>query len=471
LRIVRRKFTAMGMLATVLCLPGLSAQGAPKDDEPDAPSLPQVRAPGSEAAPEAPPSESELLQQQITELRDRLRQSEDAQKNAKPPLTMSGYIDLGFFVPTGNGGSGWTRDAGNAQFPAYQDYAWTFLGDILAPTINSRGEAADMGEAPGIDRFDSVNSNGSPGFLVNEINLNVGYTLSDAAILRSSVNFMPRTGREFSLGDFTEVDLAELEYVLTEDGNTSIFVGKSLPSFGIEYKERKSDQRFGITPSLLHRYTAGTQIGIKARSKLLHDWLILAASVTNGSSVTEQFHFSGEVDSNSGKTLSGRVAISAPVGNLAAFIAGDRLELGVSGEWGAQDRASDNAGKLWFVGLDVQYLGSNYALKAQGMRGGAPGRYADRAWGLDLRNSGYVELDWQIFGHLGLILRAEARDALVTLGLERAYLTKSSRYTGGIRVPLSANITAKAEYLNNREYGGIRAIKNDIFTSSLVLAY
>ena len=68
------------------------------------------------------------------------------------------------------------------------------------------------------------------------------------AIVRTSVNFMPRSGHDFSIGDFVEVDVAELEYVLTRDGNTSIFVGKSLPTFGIEYKERKSDQRFGITP-------------------------------------------------------------------------------------------------------------------------------------------------------------------------------------------------------------------------------
>jgi hypothetical protein len=35
----------------------------------------------------------------------------------------------------------------------------------------------------------------------------------------------------------------------------------------------------------------------------------------------------------------------------------------------------------------------------------------------------------------------------------------------------SSNVVVKAEYLNNREYGGIRPFKNDIFTSSLVLAY
>ena len=286
-----------------------------------------------------------MVEQQLAELRERLKRSEDAARNTKSPLTIGGYADLGFFVPRGNGGAGWVRDAGNVQFPEYSAFAWTFLGDILATTVNTRGEAADLGEGPGVNRFDSVNSNGAASFMVNELNLRLGYSLTDQALVRTSVNFMPRSGDDFSLGDFMEVDIAELEYVLTDDGNTSLFVGKSLPSFGIEYKERKSDQRFGVTPSLMHRYTSGTQLGIKLRSKLLRDWLILAVGATNGSSVTEQFHFISEVDQNSGKTLSGRAAISVPVGDLFQAIAGDRLELGASGEWGPQDKAPDNAGR------------------------------------------------------------------------------------------------------------------------------
>ena len=43
----------------------------------------------------------------------------------------------------------------------------------------------------------------------------------------------------------------------------------------------------------------------------------MAASVTNNSSSTEQFHFHNEIDLNSGKTLNGRVALSLPLGRLA----------------------------------------------------------------------------------------------------------------------------------------------------------
>src|SRR5690606_23161988 len=99
---------------------------------------------------------------------------------------------------------------------------------------------------------------------------------ADDAIMRASMNFVPRSPtQDFALGDFLEVDLAELEYIVTDDGQTSLFVGKILPVFGIEYEDRKSDQRFGVTPSLIARYTTGPQLGVKLRSKLFDDWLIV----------------------------------------------------------------------------------------------------------------------------------------------------------------------------------------------------
>ena len=434
-----------------------------------APSLPEDS--DGEAAP--PVDRSQMLEERISELNERLQLAEEARLKSVSPLSWNGYVDIGFFVPYGNGGVGWVRDAGNVQFPQYSSYAWTFLGDILGTPINTRGEVADLGDAPGltVPRFDSVNSDGAPGFLLNEINLRPKYALTDRAIMRASVNFVPRSGDNFALGDFVDVDLGELEYLLTRDGKTSLFVGKTMPVFGIEYKERKSDQRFGITPSLIGRYTDGSQLGLKIRSKLLNDWLILAGAVTNNSSTTEQFHFYSEIDKNWGKTLNGRAAVSVPVGALLRFARGDRLEIGVSGEWGPQDRATDNAGKIWFAGIDLQYLSTDYALKAQVMRGAAPGRPEENVWGLQLRPSGYVEFDWQVLARLGFIVRGAVRDATVTLGTERLYLTKEMQFTGGLHVVFSPNVILKAEYLYNREFGGIQQFRNDVFTSSLVLAF
>jgi hypothetical protein len=461
-------------LAAPLCFfaPPASAQAA------EPPSLPG----GDADEPQAPPTDP--VQAELQELTERLKEMEEQQvKKAASPLTVNGYVDFGGFVPFGNHGQGYVEDLGQTQFPQYQGlYGWTFLGDILSTAVNSRGEVADLGQAAGLirPRFDSIHSNGAAGFILNEFNMRLGYTLTDHAILHTSVNFVPRSGTDFALGDFVDVDLAEMEYVVTEDGNTSVWAGKILPVFGIEYKERKSDQRFGITPSLIQRYTSGPQLGLKVRSKLLQDWVIVAASVTNNSSGTEQFHFQSEIDKNNGKTLNGRLALNIPIGDFAGLLAGHHLELGASGEWGPQDWASDTSGNVWFAGVDLQYLSANFMIKAQGIRGHAPGAATDSqcradatncAWHLDLRTSGYVEIDWQIFGWLGVMGRAERRDAFVALGMNRLYLTKEERLTGAIRIVFSPHIILKAEYLWNHEYGGIQQFENNILTSSLVLAF
>jgi len=445
-----------------------------QEERAQAPSLPD----GADGDGDAPPPYVQTPEDRITELTERIERAEEERRKNVPALTWNGYVDFGFFAPIGNGGAGWIRDSGNVAFPQYAAYSWVFLGDILGTPVNSRGEVASLGNAPGIDRFDSVNSAGAGGFIVNEINLRPRYQLAENAILRASVNFIPRTGSDFKLGDFVDADQAELEYLPTTDGKTSIFVGKTMPVFGIEYKEHRADQRFGITPSLIGRYTNGPQLGLKVRSKLLSDWLILAGAVSNGSSTTEQFHFYSEVDQNWGKTLSGRAAIAIPVGHLLRN--DDKLEIGFSGEWGPQDRATDNSGKIWFEGVDLQYLNANFTLKGQVMRGAAPGLAESSAgvYGLKLNMSGFVEADWMVLPRLGFMGRAALRDAIVTLGdpaqtasETRIYITKQVQYTAGMRVVFNSHIVAKLEYLHNQEYGHVPSFQDDIFTSSLVLGF
>lgn len=463
----------LGRSATLSAALLLSTAALAADDQPEPPSLPGVVA--EEAAPEAVSDTDRMavLEQRIESLQQRLAQSDEQQRQRASSLTFNGYLDFGFFAPIGNGGVGYIRDEANQRFPQYAGYGWTFLGDLMSTAVNSRGEPADLGNAPGtVDRFDSVRSGGAPGFLANEVNLRMAWQVADNAIARTSINFVPRTGRQdFSLGDFMDVDVAELEYILTNDGKTSIFVGKMLPVFGIEYKDRKSHQRFGVTPSLISRYTTGSQAGLKIRSTLFNDWLILAGSVTNNSSVTEQFHFHSEIDRNWGKTLNGRVALNLPIDRLGRLLQGHRLELGGSGEWGPQDVASNNSGKIWFLGADLQYITANFAIKAQLIRGGAPGRPSERAWELKLRNSGYVELNWQALPMLGFMVRGDLRDAFVGLGAERAYLTKEVRVTGGVRIVFTPRAALKLEYLRNRVFGGIPQFNHDMFTSSLVLSF
>ncbi len=422
-------------------------------------------------------SEIDNLRQRIDELETRLDRTQQIATLRRPIVNLVGYIDLGFFVPQGDG-VGVIEDEGpNRYFPGYANrYAWVFLGDLLAPAVNSRGEPASLGNFPGVNRFDSIDSDGAPSFIVNEVNLTLNAALARNALATASVDFLPRSGHEFSLGDFMEVDIAQLEWMPTVNGRTSIFVGKFDSVIGIEYRDRKSTQRFGVTPSLVARYTTGTPLGIKVRSKLGDDErVVIAAAVTNGSASIEQFHFYDEIDSNSGKTISGRVSVRPfPLD----------LQIGLSGSWGPQDHALDNTNAMWFVGADLLAHLGRLDIKGEWLKGGAPGETGPvydpnhRPYGLALHYGGYLELDWMATPMFGFLARGDVRDADVWLGNpasltggERLYLTRSWRATGGLRVVVNEHIVAKAEYLHNGEYGGIPQIPDDVFTTSLVLSY
>ena len=84
---------------------------------------------------------------------------------------------------------------------------------------------------------------------------------------------------------------------------------------------------------------------------------------------------------------------------------------------------------MWLAGVDLQYLGVNFALRGQLIEGRSPGHPdpLDGVWGLHLNPSGFLELDWQFLPQLGVYGRIENRDALVTLGNERIYVTKEWR--------------------------------------------
>ena len=452
----------------------------------DAPSPPPEEAAAEEgdagdAAEEAAPMEDEHYE----ELKEEVRQLRSVVAGRRPTVTLSGYADVGFYAAQGDG-SGFVQDLGPAdmrRFPQYASrYGWVFLGDLLSTPINTRGEPADLGNPPGADRADLIDSNGAPGFIANEVNLTLTGVLAESVLATSSINFIPRTGSDFRLGDVFDVDLAQLEWLVGRERRTSIFVGKFNSVIGIEYQERKSNQRFGITPSLIARYTVGTPIGLKVRSKLgPNDMFILAGALTNGSSVIEPFHFYDETDSNAGKTGSGRVAFAFPFRH--------RLEIGVSGMYGAQDRALDSSGVMWFQGADLQFLTPRFQLRAEVLRGHSDGERgavevgAKRVYGLDLKGGGYVQATAMLTWMFGVLLRAEFRDALVWLGdpmlsdpaamttADRIYVTKSWRATVGLRAVITEKLVVKLEYLHNGEYGNVPSIANDVFTSSVVMSY
>jgi hypothetical protein len=425
-----------------------AAASASSDDEAD--------------AADDPSRENAALATKVQELEDKLAAIQHAPK-PQFPIKVSGYGDIGLFATQGDG-TGFRRDIGHEMFPSHADFGWVFYGDLLATQVNSRGDVAALGDAPGVTRFDSVHSDGKLTFLVNELNLSIGAGLGPTALFTSSVNFTPRSGSNFSLGDSFDVDLAQLEWMPTQDGKTSIFVGKVDSVLGHEYKTRKSPQRFGITPSLVARYTTGTAVGVKARTLLAGDHVVVAAAVTNGSFGTEQFHFFQETDTNNFKTLSGRAAIRLSLGS-------GTLEVGPSGQWGTQDGVPDNGGKMWFGGVDAELSTPRLDLKAQWLKGKAPGNDVTMTYALDLKQGGYVEADAIVTSIIGVLARAEFRDAEVRQGMERLYITKNWRATAGVRLIFSPNAIIKAEYSHNGEYGGTPSIPDDVITTSAVMAF
>ena len=167
-----------GLLLAGTAVPAQAQRGVDRDDDP-VPSLPDAPNDGSSAAGRILENESriEQLEAQIRELQ---------KQTSKPPrIQFTGYADVGFFVPNGNDGVGWQRDVGFQQFPELADqFAWVFVGDILAAPVNTRGEAASLGDAPAAERFDSIDSSGAPSFIANEINMRTEVMLASSAFLR-----------------------------------------------------------------------------------------------------------------------------------------------------------------------------------------------------------------------------------------------------------------------------------------------
>lgn len=455
-----------GTLALIFALVFSSSLARAEDE----PATDEEQPPVEEEAPQTAEERIESLEDRIERLERQLQQATEYSIKPNTPI-LSGYVDFGFFVPSGDG-SGMIQDFGNRYRPELAGkYTWVFLGDILATPVNSRGDAADLGPMPGIVRFDPIHSKGALGFILNEANLSLNAGIGSWGKISTSVNFVPRTGSNFALGDYFNLDLAQLEWIVSESTPISIFIGKVEPVIGTEYKVRKANTRFGITPSLMARYTTESQLGLKARAKLLDEWVILAAAFTNGSATSEQFFFYDETDSNNGKTFSGRAALRIPLDQLAPDLFGGALEIAIDGSAGPQDRARDSRDLMWFAGVDLEYSGVDLTVRGQFLRGGAPGRAAERVFSLDLKGAAFLEIDYMLTSFLGVLTRGELRDAFITLGTERAYLTKSWRGTAGLRVVFHPSVILKAEYLRNGQFGGLPDIKSDIFVSSLVLSF
>lgn len=433
----------------------------------------QAELPASEADPTetstAIDAQVEELQRTVAGLEDRVNELERRRVDAEARVRFSGYVDFGFFWANGNDGSGVIEDFGNRLAPELGS-RWVFLGDLLARPVNSRGEPADLGDLPGVARRDAIDSGGAPSFILNEVNFSLNAVLTANVIGVASVNVVPRSGREFDLGDFIDLDLAQLEWVVDEDRTISLFAGKIEPVVGFEYRERRANGRFGVTPSLLARYTNGTPLGLKVRAKLFDSLLIVAASLTNSNAGMELFHFYDETDVNAGKTGALRISTRLPLSQWSPVLSGS-LEIGVAGEIGAQSHARSSDGVAWLIGADFRYAGPELTIKGQWLMARAPGDAIDQVYSLDVPGAAFAELNYLASPELGILFRAEVRHAQIAIEGDRLYRTEGWRLTFGARWLFLQDVALKVEYLLNGEFGIVPDFDNDVLTTSLVLSY
>ena len=427
-----------------------------------------------------------------------------------------------FFAPCGYDAGNAVMQCPRAPIGGMNQSRWHFLGDPLATAINSAGHPADTRSQNNPSQtsqavpYDYIQSGGRPTFIINEINVTPAAKLGAGFQAVTSINFYPRTASvsvgdkqdggsvqpagPTKVGDYLWVDLAYLEYSTSfrnDRHKLSIFAGRFDPNIGIEYRVRKAPDRFGVTPSLICRYSCGTPLGIKARGQFFDEFLTVAFAVHNSASYQEQlFRFAEDTDKKYMKTLSGRASIHCNEKNHCQKF---NLEVGLSGEFGGEVDGFYNVGqsefdpfiKQWTVDVDLHFEYRGFELRAEYLRTQADG-YIGSATKPSLprlnAQGAYFEGSYQILNWLGALVRWDVRDAIhVDYSVPFAYDSLLWRLTVGARVDINHNIAVKAEFLHIQPFGrmaeGLADMRDpngmgtagdfaaDYITTSLVLRY
>jgi hypothetical protein len=465
----------IALAAAVLTAGGASAAparaAAASQDPAGGPPTSDERGADEPPAPLPPGVEERLtqLEEEIDRLREEGRRAQAARPRAahltlgEVRLRFLGYADVGFFKAAGDGVA-YALDPGKRYHPEHRDAApWVFYGDPWANPVNSQGDSADLGlDRTNIARWDPLRSGGRPTFLVNMVNLGMVASLGQELLFETSLNFEPRQGRLGSPGDHVEVDLAYLEWVPFAALDLHLFAGKFEPTFGLEYRQRKASDRYNVTPSLIARYTVGTQVGLKVRGSFFEKALNYNLAVTNGSPSTERFgHFGEELDSNAGKTLSARIGYRLPL----RF----HVELGASGAFGPQDLQPDDRVAQWQVGGDLKLVAGDFTLRAEYLQATAPGGGISSADTLSAEGY-YVDGWYQVAPWFGVYARVDRRIALLR-SLPNLYASDVGRLTGGVRLDINFHLFVKAEYLRIVNFGAAPDLNDDVFTTSAVFKF
>lgn len=416
----------------------------------------------------APPSEPEPEAEPVNDS-DGYTPPADGQ-GAPPPLSINGYIDVGFAKAQGNGTS---FAPGDQSVPA--DYGV----DTFAPAVNSRGDVASTDSG---GRFVNgflprqVGIGGRPSFLLNTLDVDLRYAPSSAPLMVfSRVQFLPRfTGS----GDDTRVYVEQAfgRLVPFDSQELALSAGKFDSVFGIEYLDNQANIRTGVTPSLVARYTTGQSVGAKLfyRIQIAPLWSAVSLNIagTNSGNFVESLQPPDA--SLSGEPVgSGRLGyeLNAPV---------VQAKLGASGMTGPRNDQGDQAARQKAFGFDARvsafgvYLNAEYVHVDEGQGGPKTTSIGNfplsSAFGV---RGGYVQLAYALplaagpLHKMTVYARYDRRHAW----FDGFTPITVDRLTGGLRVDLWDLLILKVEYLDNRELSGAPTVANNVFTSSLVYSW
>ncbi|MDX2008703.1 MAG: hypothetical protein SFW67_00850 [Myxococcaceae bacterium] len=399
-----------------------------------------------------------------------LRQNE--QEVREKAVSLSGYLDVGFFVVQGNG-AGVRKDVSRVVSGTDDVLStWVLRGDPFNTAINSRGEPADLGDSRAIG-FDGLRTGGRPTVLVNALNLQLSASLDDTWSVFAMVDLLPRerTITRFALGDFLDVKQAFGRYQRRFGfGALSVWAGKVDSVLGFEYRVQESPERLTVSPSLLCRYTCGRALGVRARALVWGDRLEVLAAVTNGSNQLEVMPWGGDGSFNATPTVSGRVGLLLPLFGSA--------ELSLNGMVGVQERQADPTVLQFHAGATGRIDFGAVVLTAEGGFGRAAGR-AGLLDGESVPCAAASCLTYQSAHLVGGVrvarwlmpyARVDWRNGTMRQARDWAYASTTVRVTAGARVQAASRLVLKAEYTHNRELVG-PDFPDDVFTTSFVVSY
>ncbi|MDX2021659.1 MAG: hypothetical protein SF187_15560 [Deltaproteobacteria bacterium] len=390
---------------------------------------------------------------------------------AGPTVVTAGYVDVGFADAQGNGTS-WVP--GDTRVP--NDYGV----DAFAPAVNSRGDVASTNANAANNGFvpRSVGIGGRPSFLLNTISADLRASNANGSYLVFvRAQAMPRF---LATGEQTQVliEQAFARVIPFASHEFALTIGKADAVFGIEYLDNQATLRTGITPSLMARYTTGTQLGAKAfyRTQLPRLWSALSINVaaTNGPTFIEALQ-------TQSASLTGRPVLSGRAGyelNLPRF----QLKLGVSALQGPRNdqRQSAKGMRLWGADARLYVAGlslSGEYVDVQEDDGDAAEKLTPlgpRFWASEFEARGFwAQAAWSIALPWRWLERATP---YVRLGYRRARFEgfpqlDVARLTTGVRFDLAESVVVKGEWLFNQERRGAPNVANDVRAISVVFIW